>query len=215
MDIKAIMLVGGERGRREQATGERLAGVPFACLDVLGHVGAKSEWLQTLQRFASFDLQLLIDDARTADAAPFCECPRVDPHVSLQPRATSSGKPPEKPLSSCAEDGADLVLVLRVGPYVELDYEEIIQHHLDNRCRMTTVPSIPRATAWNFRCGRLRLAAMPPRYSAAGCRSCAATASRSRSRVMSIALQHRRRLAPPGARRLAGEKRHSSARQGE
>ena len=26
-------------------------------------------------------------------------------------------------------------MVLRVGPYVEVDYEEMIQHHLDHRCR--------------------------------------------------------------------------------
>ena len=32
-----------------------------------------------------------------------------------------------------------LVLVLHIGPYVELDYEEVLQHHINKRCRMTSV----------------------------------------------------------------------------
>ena len=36
-----------------------------------------------------------------------------------------------------AEDGAELVIALRVGPYVEVDYEEMIQHHLDHHCPVT------------------------------------------------------------------------------
>ena len=37
------------------------------------------------------------------------------------------------------QSGADLVLILHLGPYAEMDYEQLIQHHIDKRCRMTTV----------------------------------------------------------------------------
>ena len=33
--------------------------------------------------------------------------------------------------------GAELVIAVRVGPYVEVDYEEMIQHHLDHHCPVT------------------------------------------------------------------------------
>ena len=36
-----------------------------------------------------------------------------------------------------AEDGADLVFALRIGPYVEVDYEALVQHHLDHHCAVT------------------------------------------------------------------------------
>jgi hypothetical protein len=32
-----------------------------------------------------------------------------------------------------------LVLVLRLGPYLEVDYEELVQHHIDKHCRMSAV----------------------------------------------------------------------------
>ena len=43
----------------------------------------------------------------------------------------------EEEFQRCAEDGAELVVVLRMGPYVEVDYEEMIQHHLDRRSCVT------------------------------------------------------------------------------
>ena len=43
----------------------------------------------------------------------------------------------EETFQKFAEDGADLVFALRLGPYVEVDYEEMIQHHLDRRCAVT------------------------------------------------------------------------------
>ena len=36
-----------------------------------------------------------------------------------------------------AQDGAELVIALRIGPYTDVDYDELIQHHLDHRCQVT------------------------------------------------------------------------------
>jgi hypothetical protein len=38
-----------------------------------------------------------------------------------------------------AQAGAELVLVVRLGAYAELDYEELVQFHLDGGCRVTQV----------------------------------------------------------------------------
>jgi hypothetical protein len=43
----------------------------------------------------------------------------------------------ENTFSEYVEGGAELVIALRVGPYVELDYEEMIQHHLRHHCPVT------------------------------------------------------------------------------
>jgi carbonic anhydrase/acetyltransferase-like protein (isoleucine patch superfamily) len=37
----------------------------------------------------------------------------------------------------CADDGAELLIVHRLGAYVEVDYEEMIQHHLDQHNTVT------------------------------------------------------------------------------
>ncbi len=45
----------------------------------------------------------------------------------------------ETVFSDAAQAGAELVLVLRLGPYLELDIEDLLQFHLDQRNRVTPV----------------------------------------------------------------------------
>ena len=92
--------------------------------------------VRSLQRFA-VSVCSLIDDA-PADAAPFARCPGVDPHVKrLHATGPEFWEAAGEQFERCAEEGAELVLVLRLGAYVELDYEELIQHHLDHRSAVT------------------------------------------------------------------------------
>jgi hypothetical protein len=49
------------------------------------------------------------------------------------------GRVAENAFVDLAQAGAELVLVLRLGPYAEIDYEELIQFHLDQRTRVTSV----------------------------------------------------------------------------
>jgi carbonic anhydrase/acetyltransferase-like protein (isoleucine patch superfamily) len=92
--------------------------------------------VRSLQRFA-VSVCSLIDDA-PADAAPFACCPGVDPHVKrLHATGEQLWQTAADQFERCAEEGAELFLVVRLGPYVELDYEEMIQHHLDHRNAVT------------------------------------------------------------------------------
>jgi ADP-glucose pyrophosphorylase len=52
--------------------------------------------------------------------------------------------------SKYAQSGADLVLVLRLSAYHELDYEQLIQFHLDRNARVTTVTDSTGATLGAF-----------------------------------------------------------------
>lgn len=134
MDIRAIVLIGGS-GSDQGKPSERFENIPLACLDVLG-MSVEERVVRSLQRFA-VSVCSLIDDA-PAEAAPFARCPGVDPHVKrLHATGDRFWEAAAAQFERCAEEGAELVLVLRLGAYVELDYEEFIQHHLDHRSAVT------------------------------------------------------------------------------
>jgi carbonic anhydrase/acetyltransferase-like protein (isoleucine patch superfamily) len=134
MDIRAIVLIGGN-GTDERKPAERFGSIPLACLDVLG-MSVEERVVRSLQRFAVSACSL-IDDVPD-DAAAFARCPGVDPHVKrLHATGSEFWAAAATQFERCAEEGAELVLVLRLGAYAELDYEEMIQHHLDHRSAVT------------------------------------------------------------------------------
>ena len=86
-----------------------------------------------------------------AEAEPFVRRARLRSGRALRLQAAegdSSGRRRRDAFSRYAEDGAELVLALRMGPYVEVDYEELIQHHLDK--------PLPRDHGGRFRGCRAR-----------------------------------------------------------
>ena len=137
MDLKALILVGGPGADGSSAEPERMAGVPFACLDVLG--ATVLERIARRLRAAGIS-QLTLIGAAGADARTHMERAiykaRLD---AISATGDNFWQSAEEAFEQFRQNGADLVLVLQVGPYVELDYEEVIQHHIDKRCRMTSV----------------------------------------------------------------------------
>jgi hypothetical protein len=132
MDIRAILLVGGVASTD---AAERIAGVSIAYLDALGAPVVQ----RVLRRLRHFGVckTTLISDA-PADAAAFAHCPPVDHDVRcLEAGGEEFWDSAEDIFQQYAAEGADLVVALRVGPYVEIDYEEMIQHHLDKRCTIS------------------------------------------------------------------------------
>jgi hypothetical protein len=79
----------------------------------------------------------------------------------------------EEIFSAYAQDGAELVLVQRLGPYVELDYEAVLQLHLDKNGRVTRVlnPQGERLDAFVISASRRNDAAFLFRHRLAQCRS--------------------------------------------
>ena len=135
MDIRAILLIGGA-AEDDSYTGGTVAGVPIAYLDVLGQP-VLERVLRRLRRSGVSQATLITDTPQQAE--PFT---RLGGFLSELPCVQAAGaqfwEAAERVFQQSAEEGADLVLTLRLGPYVEVDYDELVQHHLDRRCPVTT-----------------------------------------------------------------------------
>lgn len=136
MDVKAILIVGGRNlPQNAEKQSETLAGIPIAFLDVLG-MPVLERVVQRLQQFG-VSATAVVSDAPNEAAAP-ARRPTLRRAVKWIP--TSGGtlwEAAEGAFLEFAESGAEIVLALRIGPYVEVDYDELIQHHLDQHCRIT------------------------------------------------------------------------------
>lgn len=134
MDIRAILLIGGLDGEAASRA-EHFGNIPLACLDVLG-MSVEERIIRRLQHFGVSLCSAVCDAPREADR--FTQCAALDSRVQhLHEAGEQFWQTAEQTFHRCAEDGAELVIVYRVGPYVEVDYEEMIQHHLDRRSCVT------------------------------------------------------------------------------
>jgi NDP-sugar pyrophosphorylase family protein len=135
MDLKAIILVGAPLA--PVSSPETMGGVPLACLDVLGATVLE----RITQRLHAAGIsQALVISAAGPDARLHVERAADRARLDLISVAEDDfWASADENFEQFRSNGADLILVLNVGAYVELDYEELIQHHIDKRCRMTTV----------------------------------------------------------------------------
>ena len=132
MDVRAVILVGGAR---EEGT-EHLGGLPIGLLDVLG-VPILQRVLDRLEKFG-------ISGAAVVTEVPASSVPlargSVRPGMQwVDAQGTQFWRAAEGAFNDFAQAGAELVLVVRLGAYAELDYEELVQFHLDGGCRVTQV----------------------------------------------------------------------------
>src|SRR5579872_3048092 len=135
MDVRAILIAGG--GSEAQSGAESFAGYPLALLDVLGKP-VVTRLAERLMQFGIERCSIVVDSKvmppplrRNADSKHL--------NWKLSRGGEDFWRTCEQTFSEFAHDGAELVLVQRVGPYLELNYEELIQFHLDNHGRVTQV----------------------------------------------------------------------------
>jgi hypothetical protein len=134
MDVRAVVLIGGAKGDVPGAQ-ERIGGVPFAYLDVLG-LPIVERVQRRLQGFGVSCISFISDSP--CDSGPFAhaiEFAPTIPHVHAE--GEQLWQTAEETFVKYAEGGADLIFALRIGPYVEVDYEALVQHHLDHHCAVT------------------------------------------------------------------------------
>jgi NDP-sugar pyrophosphorylase family protein len=135
MDVRAILLIGAEPSTSGAGSREKLAGIPFAYMDVLG-TPVVTRVVQRLQR-SGISRTVLLSDA-SVEAENFARHTGILPRISRIPSGNEElWKSAEDLFHNFADDGAELIVVIRLGGYVEIDYEELIQHHLDKRCAVT------------------------------------------------------------------------------
>jgi carbonic anhydrase/acetyltransferase-like protein (isoleucine patch superfamily) len=131
MDVKAIVVVGNRENADSARNPETFAGTPLAYCDVLG----KSVLARTVQRLQHFGI---------ADVVTVCEQSTVN---ALEASALQECNVvcEDRGLWRCAENvfndfvqkGAEVVLIVRLGAYAEIDYEEFLQFHLEQNGRAT------------------------------------------------------------------------------
>jgi hypothetical protein len=132
MDVKALILVGG---REDGPSYERLGGVPFALLDVLGEP-VIGRVLKHLEKVGVSGAAIVSDVS--AAAAPLARGSLRPDLVWSYGSGAQFWRAAENAFSELAQAGAELVLVVRVGAYAEIDYEELIQCHIDRQNRVTS-----------------------------------------------------------------------------
>lgn len=131
MDVKAVILVGGAPEGLE-----RLNGTPIGLLDVLGE--------PILQRVLDRMEKFGISGAAVVTEVPASSVPFARGSVRPGMRWTEAEgdqfwRAAENAFNEFAQDGTELVLVVRLGPYAEIEYEDLVQFHLDAGCRVTRV----------------------------------------------------------------------------
>jgi len=132
MDLKALILIGPPASG--EAPAGTIAGVPMAYLDVLGAT-VLERVVQRLKAAGISEVALISCVGRDAHAERATFNARLN---LVDVDGQEFWNKAEETFERFREEGADLVLVSRLGPYVEVDYEELIQHHIDKHCRMTS-----------------------------------------------------------------------------
>jgi hypothetical protein len=137
MDLKAIILVGGAGAAAQAQQAETIAEVPLAYLDVLGATVLE----RVVQRLRQLGLSTIALIGETGpNASSHAERAALRSGLTLtEAKRQELWSAAEDACERFRQDGADFVLVVRLGAYVEIEYEELIQHHIDKHCRMTSV----------------------------------------------------------------------------
>ena len=138
MDVRAIVLLGLAGEGNDRATpvldsSENFAGTPLAVLPVLGQ--------PVLHRVVDRLKCAGVDSVSVLSAA---RAPLVDdcypPGIKWQNVAdTQLWRASEEEFDHLAHDGAELVLVVRLGAYAEVEIDPLLQFHLDQRNHITQV----------------------------------------------------------------------------
>lgn len=140
MDVKAIVLIGfvGESNDRPSSVAqnsENFASVPLAVLPVLGQPllhrvvdHLKSSGIDSCLVLNAADSTLpMIEDAHRGD-------------IRWQNVASNQAwRAAEEEFDEMARGGAELVLVVRLGAYAEVEIDPLLQFHLDQRNHTTQV----------------------------------------------------------------------------
>ncbi len=133
MDVRAIILLGPATLPNAP---ESLGGVPIALLDVLGRP-MLHRVLDRLQRYGISGVTV-IGDAGPNATRFLARALRPD-FEWVAPSGQALWHAAQRVFAEKAQDGSDVIIAIRLGPYAELDYEQLLQFHLDQNSRVTAV----------------------------------------------------------------------------
>lgn len=137
MDVKAILIL-ARRPELEGAAGEeeRIRNLPLALCDVLG----RPVLHRVIERLQAQDVpavSVIADcDMGVWPCLPTLKVPGL---TWMRAEEEQMWRAAEQAFSDYAQAGADVVLVMRLGPYTELEVEPLLQFHLSSHNHVTAV----------------------------------------------------------------------------
>lgn len=139
MQVGAMVLVGAssERQARFGGPAETIGGVPIALLDVLGR-SMVQRLLERLHDSRIVTATTIIADI-TSEARRFLPASLPRQVTWIEAAGPQLWKAAENCFTEAAHAGVELVLIFRLGPYMELELEPLLQFHLDRASRVTAV----------------------------------------------------------------------------
>ncbi len=132
MDVRAILVIATPAGAEES---EHLSGVPTALLDVLG----RSVVLRVVDRLRKFGISQITVISEAGVAAQSFTPASTKDLLWLQGENGCAWRRAESAFCDHAQAGGDVVLVLRLGAWAELDFDDLVQFHLDQHNRVTAI----------------------------------------------------------------------------
>jgi len=130
MDVRALLLV--NRTAEELADPIPLSPLPPPLLEVAG----KTPLQRTVERLRRFGAQT-VTVLTEADVLPPASSGNGHGETYLNTVRERYWRTAESAFNDVAQEGAELVLVMSLGPYAEIDFEKLVQFHLDKHARVT------------------------------------------------------------------------------
>lgn len=131
MDIRGLVLVNSETGNPEYNA--QPPSLPFGLIDVAGK-SPLQRVVERLHRFGISPITAVIKGHPYAE--PLTAVNGLTPVITPPDRFWRSA---ENAFNDLAQSGAELVILIGLGAYAELDFEKMVQFHLDGHCRVSQV----------------------------------------------------------------------------
>jgi hypothetical protein len=128
MDIRGLLLVNSDDARND---GSSFASGPLAALDVAG----KTPLQRMAERLQHYGISPVTAVVETSAQDPF----RGDSYPFVATTRERFWRAAENAFNDMAQAGAELVVLVRLGAYAEIDFEKLLQFHLDRGSRVSQV----------------------------------------------------------------------------
>jgi hypothetical protein len=129
MDIRGLLLVNTENIEELDQTPAALTGI----LDVVG----KSALHRMAERMQQYGITSISAVVETASAFAACNYGLPADVTCVTATADRFWRTAESVFNDMAQNGAELVVLVRLGNYAEADFEKLVQCHLDQQGRVT------------------------------------------------------------------------------
>ena len=131
MDIRGILLANSEQNVAEAL------GAPLATLDVAGK-STLQRMAERLQQYGISSVSAVVEATSTSGVRNFGLSSDITCVSAVPDRFWRTA---ESVFNDMAQSGAELVILIRLGAYAEVDFEKQVQFHIDRKERVTRMAS--------------------------------------------------------------------------